>query len=248
MKEVEIVQTYSVLQVENLSKAVNQNGNVKHIIEDISYSFQKSKIYNILGPSGAGKSSLLRLLCRLDEPTEGIIKFNGDDYRNQRPNELRKKICYLFQTPYLFPGTVRDNFLYVNPDITDEKICELFGLAGLDCGMIDHDSENLSVGERQRVSIVRLLTLEPSVVLLDEPTSAIDPANKGLIEDLIGKLYIEKEITVIMVSHDPSQALRMSGETLLIVNGKLAEHGPSEQILNKPQTELGQLYKDMKLR
>jgi putative ABC transport system ATP-binding protein len=201
-----------------------------------------------LGPSGAGKSSLLRLLCRLDEPTDGLIIFRGDDYRNHRPNELRKQIGYLFQTPHLFPGTIRDNFLFADSEINDDNINNLLKVAGLNSAIAGEEAENLSVGERQRVSIARLLALEPSVVLLDEPTSAIDPANKYLIEDLIRRLYRDNNITVIMVSHDPAQALRMSGETLLIVDGRLAECGNSEQLINEPQTELGRLYKDMKLR
>jgi len=238
----------AILQIENLTKTVVQNSRPKNIVSDFTFTFHNPGIYNILGPSGAGKSSLLRLFCRLDEPTGGLITFRGDDYRNHHPGDLRKQIGYLFQTPHLFPGTVKENFLFALPGIENDKINMLLQKTGLNPDIAGEDTENLSVGERQRVCIARLLALGPLVVLLDEPTSAIDPANKYLIEEVIRKLYTDNNITVIMVSHDPQQALRMSGKTLLIVDGRLAECGDSQQLINEPRTELGRLYKDMKLR
>lgn len=217
------------------------------IVDDFTFGFARFDIYTVLGPSGAGKSSLLRLLNRLDEPSAGEVIFNGKKYNEYTPCQLRRKIGYLFQTPYLFPGTVRDNLLYGEKDLAESHMIELLEQVMLAAIFLDKDTENLSIGEKQRVALARLLAIKPDILLLDEPTSALDPTNTEAIESMVKNIVEQKVLTAIMVTHNPEQALRMGGQALLLVRGKLIETGRSEEIINFPKTELGKLYKAKKL-
>ena len=231
-----------ILEVTGLSRIVRVHDRPKKIIDDFSFSFGMSKIYNILGPSGSGKSSLLRLFNRLDEPSGGRIIFKGKDYQNYSACELRRRVGYLFQIPHLFRGTVRDNLLFANPGLTDRQIQKLFSQARVDRKLNDINIGNLSVGEKQRVALARLLAIDPEIILLDEPTSALDPANTEAIENLINCLIDEKRLTAIVVTHNPQQAIRLGGETLLLFEGKLIEWGTSERVVYDPRTEVGRRF------
>lgn len=237
-----------VLDVKQISRKVIQEGQTKAVVDDVSYSFFAEKIYTIIGPSGAGKSSFLRLLNRLDEPTSGEVLFHGKAHCDYQPCELRRKIGYLFQTPYLFEGTVRDNLLYANQDLSDDDIKDLAGRAQVKPDQIDRKTDNLSIGEKQRVAIARLLATGPEVVLLDEPTSALDPTYTEAIESLIKDIVSCEDLTAIVVTHNPEQALRVGQEALLMVDGKLIEAGDIQKVVNDPQTEQGKLYKQRRLK
>ncbi len=235
------------LELRGLSRSVSTGKGTRAIVDDFTYSFQRGKIHCILGPSGAGKTSLLRLVNRLDEPGGGKVLFDGVDVETIPPCELRRRVGCLFQTPYLFEGTARDNIRYADAGLTDEELVSLANLAQITGELIDADGDNLSVGEKQRVALARLLATEPSVALLDEPTSALDPGHSEAIESLIRRMADEKGLTVIMVSHNPEQAIRMGGEALLMVDGKLVESGPCEEVVSRPRTALGRKYRDREL-
>jgi len=243
-----LTSTGPILKTINLSRIVNTQNQPKTIIDSFSFEFERSKIYNIIGATGSGKTSLLRLLNRLDEPTGGQIVFDGQDYREYPPCKLRYKIGYLFQIPYLFPKTVYDNLLYANPKLSDGKISELAVHTRIENNLLKSNIENLSIGEKQRASLARLLAIEPVIILLDEPTSSLDPTNTAAIESLIKDIVLTKGLTAIMVTHDPQQALRMGGTALLLDEGKLAEWGTCENVINNPQTEIGCRYKNKALK
>ncbi len=220
----------------------------KSVVDHFSFSFVKGCLYTVIGPSGAGKSSLLRLLNRLDEPTDGEILFGGKNIREYGPCQLRRLIGCLFQTPYLFPKTVRDNFLYADNKLPSEAVDRLAEQVQIPSSMIDRDVETLSIGEKQRVALARLLATNPEVVLLDEPTSALDPSYTESIENLVKNIISHRTLTVIMVTHNPEQAFRVGGETILMVAGRLVESGPCERVIKDPQTEEGHLYKAKRLK
>ena len=236
-----------VLTLRNLSRTVGGSGG-KTIVDNITFDFERGRIYTILGPSGAGKSSLLRLINRLDEPSSGEIVFDSKGQCDYSPCELRRRIGCLFQTPHLFPGNVADNIRYAREDLTEDRVVALIEQVGLHREMLPESGERLSVGEKQRVALARLLATEPAVVLLDEPTSALDPSHTAGIEKLIKEMANSIKLTVIMVTHHPEQALRMGGEALLLVSGMLVEHGAAEQVVNDPQTDLGRRYKNKELK
>ena len=226
-----------------MTRSVRDGDHDRRLVDNFSFSFRACRIYTLVGPSGAGKSSLLRLLNRLDEPTGGEVRYQGRDSRQYDPCQLRRRIGYLFQTPHLFPATPRDNLLYAHPDLTDNELKQLLAQVSLPVDILDRDAEKLSVGEKQRVALARLLATHPDVILLDEPTSALDPANAESIEQLVKSIVGSCGVTAIMVTHHPEQALRMGGETILMVTGRLVESGPCEKVIKDPQTEEGRLYR-----
>ncbi|MFC1475348.1 ATP-binding cassette domain-containing protein [Candidatus Zixiibacteriota bacterium] len=237
-----------ILELNNLSRTVTDFEQTKTIISDISYNFTTQKIYTVIGPSGAGKSSLLRLINRLDEPTSGEIKFRDKNHIDIYPTELRKKIGYLFQTPYLFNGTVLENLVYAKPDLNNKDIDRLINQVHIKSEFLNRSVDKLSVGEKQRVAFARLLALEPEIILLDEPTSALDPTYTQAIENLVKEIVSEQKVTAIVITHHPQQALKLGEESLLLVKGRLVESGISEQIINNPQSEEGKQYKAMELK
>lgn len=226
-----------ILRAENVSLAVDNGGKRKDIITDFSFDFHRGEIYNILGPSGAGKSSLLRLFNRLDEATGGKISFNGKELDQYSPCRLRRKVGYLFQIPFMFPTTVRDNLLYVDRSLSDDKVISMLSEVNLEPDYLKSNVEVLSVGEKQRVALARLLAMKPDIILLDEPTSALDEKNSSLLLKLIKNKVSGDGVTAIIVTHNPRQALMFDGQALLIIKGKLVESGPAKELISHPKTE-----------
>ena len=237
-----------LLQCRNLTRNVITTGGPKRIVDDLSFQFSAGLVYSIIGPSGAGKSSLLRLFNRLDDRSSGKILYRNDDIQSLDPCRLRRRLGMLFQTPYLFPGTVRDNLLTADEKLSDAQARHFLEEAETDPGLIDTPVDNLSVGEKQRVALARLLVSGPEVILLDEPTSALDPAHTIAIERMILRTVSDNGLTAIVVTHDPAQALRLGGETLLMVNGQLVESGSADRVINRPQSELGRRYWEKELK
>ena len=237
-----------ILEATSLGRVVQTANGPKTIISDFSYTFQRGCVYCILGPSGAGKSSLLRLMNRLDSPTSGRVLFEGTDTSALSPCDLRRRMGYLFQTPYLFEGTATDNLLYANHELTRTQIEDLTAAVHINPDLLSEPVDGLSLGEKQRVALARLLATYPVIALLDEPTSALDPATTLAIENSIKSIVRQTGLSVIMVSHDPSQALRMDDQALLIAGGRLIEWGSADEVINSPKTELGRNYKERKLR
>jgi putative ABC transport system ATP-binding protein len=231
-----------ILELKDLTRTITAGSEAKVVVDRVSFRFDRGRIYTIVGASGAGKSSLLRLINRLDEPSSGRVLLCGQPTEQIRPSELRRRIGFLFQRPHLFEGTVANNLRYARPDLTESAIRQLAEQARVPQRLIQADAATLSVGEGQRVALARLLALEPEVILLDEPTSALDPGLTEGIEATFRDLVDSGGMTLIMVSHDPQQALRMGGAVLLVSAGRVAEHGPAEQVLNDPRTEAGRQY------
>jgi putative ABC transport system ATP-binding protein len=220
-----------ILQTEHLSRVVGDT----HLVDDISVQVQQGSIVAIVGPSGAGKSSFLRLLNRLDEPTAGTVLLDGKDYRTNPPQELRRRVGMVMQSPYLFPGTVADNVRFGPrqrgaelPTETIERLLERVGLVGY----ADRGVSNLSGGEAQRVSLARTLANSPEVLLLDEPTSALDETTQRGVEDLICSVIHQGGLTCLIVTHNTQQAARMATHVMVLERGKMVELGPVEEVLN----------------
>lgn len=231
-----------IIETRNVCRQIAANGNVKKTIDNFSYAFYRGNFYNIIGPSGAGKTSFLRLLNRLDDPSEGEILYQDKPLESYQPTQLRKNVSLIFQEPYLFPGTVGSNLEFCESDCTQDEIKFHLERVGLNYGFAQKDVSELSVGEKQRAAIARSLILKPEILLLDEPTAALDPASSRTIEQLILSLIEEFCLTAIMVTHNPEQAKRMGGFTLLIVSGRLVEAGETSELLINPKTEQGQKY------
>jgi putative ABC transport system ATP-binding protein len=169
----------------------------------------------IVGPSGAGKSTLLRLLNRLADPDRGEIAYRGRPLAEYEPLALRREVALVPQLPALLEGTVESNLRYAASLAGEELDAgRTLGLAGLDPSFAGRDVAKLSVGEQQRAMLARALAQRPRVLLLDEPTSALDHAARDKIEAALAELRRELEISIVLVSHDPEQARRLSEQII----------------------------------
>jgi putative ABC transport system ATP-binding protein len=182
------------------------------VLRDLSLTVEPGATA-VLGPSGAGKSTLLRLLNRLADPDAGTIRFRGEDVRSLDPLELRRRAVLVPQMPAPLPGTVAENVCY-GPGLRGEAVdpSRPLELAGLDASFAERDASKLSVGEQQRVMLARALALEPEVLLLDEPTAALDERSKEGVERALADL----PCSMVLVTHEPAQAERLASAVVRV--------------------------------
>jgi putative ABC transport system ATP-binding protein len=186
----------------------------------------------IVGPSGSGKSTLLRLLNRLADPDRGEIAYRGKQLAGYDPLALRRQVALVPQLPALLEGTVGSNLAYA-AGLAGKELdpARCLRLAGLDSAYAGRDVARLSVGEQQRAMLGRALAQQPDVLLLDEPTSALDHAARDAIEAALAELRRELEISVVLVTHDPEQARRLSEWVVQLEAGRVAGCGALEEVL-----------------
>lgn len=177
----------------------------------------------MLGPSGSGKSTLLRLLDRLADPDEGSVRFRGQDVRELDPLDLRRRAVLVPQLPAPVPGTVAANVRY-GPGLIGREVdpAAYLDLAGLDASFAERDASRLSVGEQQRVMLARALALEPEVLLLDEPTAALDDAAKAGVERALDGLRGRSGLSLVLVTHERAQAERLAERVVELRDGRVA--------------------------
>jgi putative ABC transport system ATP-binding protein len=186
----------------------------------------------IVGPSGSGKSTLLRLLNRLADPDSGEISYRGRPLAEYDPLVLRRQVSLVPQLPALLEGTVESNLRYA-AELAGKELdtARCLQLAGLAPEFAARDVAKLSVGEQQRAMLGRALAQGPKVLLLDEPTSALDHAARDAIEAALAELRRELDISVVLVSHDPEQARRLSDWVVRLEAGRVVGAGLLEQVL-----------------
>jgi len=219
------------METKNLTRKVG----ARTLVDRVSVVIEPGEILAVTGPSGAGKSSFLRLINRLDEPTDGLVLIDGQDYRGFKPPVLRREVGMVMQGANLFPGTVGSNLQFgpaqsgfpLDEDKTNRLLVEV-GLSGY----ATRDVASLSGGEAQRVSIARTLANQPRVLLLDEPTSALDETAARLVEDLIVKINRERRMTCVIITHSPDQAERIAPRTMYMASARLVAIGPTRSILH----------------
>lgn len=229
----------------------------KHAIIDVSMDVLEKKVTAFIGPSGCGKSTLLRALNRMNDEiegcrTEGKIFWKDVNILDESidPVALRSKIGMVFQKPNPFPKSVYENIayglkihgVYEKKKLDDlvEKSLKAAALWDEVSDRLDESAMSLSGGQQQRLCIARALAIEPEVILMDEPCSALDPIATAKIEDLIDEL--KKNYTVIIVTHNMQQAARVSDYAAYMYLGKLIEFGETEQIFEDPHEELTEKY------
>ncbi|MGC1165310.1 MAG: ATP-binding cassette domain-containing protein [Solirubrobacterales bacterium] len=186
----------------------------------------------IVGPSGSGKSTLLRLLNRLADPDRGEISYRDEPLASYDPLALRRQVALVPQLPALLEGTVESNLRYaarLAGKELDTRRC--LCLAGLGPEFAGRDVAKLSVGEQQRAMLGRALAQQPEVLLLDEPTSALDHAARDAVEAALTELRRELEISVVLVSHDPEQARRLSDWVVRLEAGRVVGCGVLDEVL-----------------
>ena len=208
-------------------------------LKEISLQVYEGDFLTVIGPSGAGKSSILMLLNRLEDPQQGEILYRDKPITTYKIPELRQKIGMVFQTYYLFPGTIEDNLKF-GPSLRNEWResigITLLNQVQLPSSYINKDVSELSGGEKQRVALARTLANQPDLLLLDEPTSALDNRTVECIEKVLVDL-VEKGMTIMMVTHDLQQAKRLGQRTVFIKDGKIVEIGLTKELFLKPKSK-----------
>lgn len=228
-----------MINVRNLYKSFGKN----EVLKDINETIKKGEVVVIIGPSGSGKSTFLRCLNLLEEPTSGVINFEGEDItdKNVDINKIREKMGMVFQQFNLFPHkTVMEN-LTIGPtkikNISNgdavKKGSELLEKVGL----LDKKNvypNSLSGGQKQRIAIARALAMEPDVMLFDEPTSALDPEMVG---EVLGVMkYLAKDgMTMVVVTHEMGFAKEVGDRILFMDEGRIIEEGTPEEIFQNPK-------------
>ncbi len=201
------------------------------VVDGVELDIPHGAIIALVGPSGAGKTSLLRLLNRLDDPVGGEILSRARRITQYPIQELRRKVGFVFQTPVMLPGTVRDNLhaalaLGREPGTdVDRHIAEALERAELDRALCDREGDRLSGGQKQRVNIARALMTSPDVFLMDEPTSALDPETADRLMETTRRLSREQHLPVVMVTHRLSEARRTSDVTIVLERGRVVDIG-----------------------
>ncbi|HKL76359.1 MAG TPA: ABC transporter ATP-binding protein [Halanaerobiales bacterium] len=202
------------------------NVKYKDILKVNNLELEENKITCIVGKSGGGKTTFLKLLNNMISPSSGIIKFKGKNIVDYDPVELRREIPMLPQNPVVFSGTIKDNFdlalKYAELKTKSKKAYkEILGKVGLEEQKLDKIAEDLSGGEKQRISLARILLLEPNILLLDEPSSALDEKTEKLIIDTVVNYIKRKNGTLIMVTHSTKIAKEYGDEIVTINHGKI---------------------------
>ncbi len=229
----------------------------KQVLKEINQQIEEKKITAIIGPSGCGKSTLLRCINRMNDlipetKVEGEILFhNKNIYAHDIDvTEIRRKIGMVFQKPNPFPKSIFDNVSYglrINGTKDKKKISEIVETTLHDCGLLKEVKDRLhspamelSGGQQQRLCIARALAIEPEIILMDEPCSALDPSSTFKIEELMMKL--KKRYTVIIVTHNMQQAARASDITGFLYMGELIEYGDTKTLFTNPKEKLTEDY------
>ncbi|MDK0654230.1 amino acid ABC transporter ATP-binding protein [Clostridium perfringens] len=228
-----------MINVRNLYKSFGKN----EVLKDINETIKKGEVVVIIGPSGSGKSTFLRCLNLLEEPTSGVINFEGEDItdKNVDINKIREKMGMVFQQFNLFPHkTVMEN-LTIGPtkikNISNgdavKKGSELLEKVGL----LDKKNvypNSLSGGQKQRIAIARALAMEPDVMLFDEPTSALDPEMVGEVLNVMKSLASDG-MTMVVVTHEMGFAKEVGDRILFMDDGRIIEEGTPEEIFQNPK-------------
>jgi len=239
------------IQVKNLNLYYNKF----QALKDINISIKENKIMSFIGPSGCGKSTLLKSINRMNDlvedcKIEGEILLDSKNVNDIQVNQLRKRVGMVFQKPNPFPMSIYDNIAFGprTHGITKKSELDFIVENSLKKAALYDDVKDriyksalaLSGGQQQRLCIARALAVEPEVLLMDEPTSALDPISTGKIEDLVRVL--KEKYTIIMVTHNMQQAIRISDDTAFFLLGRIIEVGKTDDIFSNPRDKRTEDY------
>jgi ABC-type methionine transport system ATPase subunit len=220
-----------------------RDGDGRDILSGVSFDVPAGDRWAVVGRSGAGKSTLLRVLNRFEEPSRGRVLVGGAPLESFHPARLRRDVALVFQEPVWLPGTVHDNLLtsvtlgHISREEAESRMDGVLRASGLDRALLDRAEDELSVGQRQRVVLGRALMGRPRALLLDEPTSSLDPPGARALLEQIRSLTEAHGLTALMVTHRLEDARLFGTETVVLDGGRLVEHGPTAGVLDRLEAE-----------
>lgn len=214
------------------------------VLKDFNLEIYKSEFVTVIGSSGSGKTTLLKMINGLLVPTAGTVYVDGKDISKENQTLLRRNIGYVIQGIGLFPHmNIRQNIAYV-PELlnrhdkakTAYAVEDLIQLMGLDRALLTRYPAELSGGQQQRVGIARALAAHPDILLMDEPFGAVDEITRKMLQKEIVRIHRETGVTIVFITHDIQEALRLGSRLLVMRNGKIEQQGSPEEIKNAPAT------------
>jgi osmoprotectant transport system ATP-binding protein len=233
-----------MIKVENLQKTFQTARGEVRAVDDVSFEVPSGELCILLGPSGCGKTTTLKMVNRLVPHTSGKIYIDGRDTDEYDLIQLRRNIGYVIQQIGLFPNmTVEQNIAVVpkmlgwDPKKIKERARELVNMVALDESMLERYPKELSGGQQQRVGLARGLAGDPPVLLMDEPFGAIDPINREIIQDEFLKMQQDLKKTILFVSHDIDEAVKMGDKIAIFRGGKLVQYDAPDELLAHPKND-----------
>lgn len=214
-------------------------------LKNINFSVQEGELFTLIGPSGCGKTTTMKMINRLIEPSEGSIFIDDQDISKINPVKLRRKIGYVIQQIGLFPHMTIAQNISIVPKLNkwpkenyEKRVDELLDLVGLDPSIFrSRYPLELSGGQQQRIGVVRALAAEPPVVLMDEPFSALDPISREQLQDELLRLQKEIKKTIVFVTHDMDEAIKISDRIALMRQGQIVQLDTPKSILEQPKND-----------
>ena len=213
-------------------------------VNDLNLNFQEGSFSVLIGTSGSGKSTTLKMINRLVEHDSGVIRFAGEEIRSLPVMELRRRMGYAIQSIGLFPHwSVAQNIATV-PQLQkwprariDDRIDELMALLGLEPNLRERYPHQLSGGQQQRVGVARALAADPQVLLMDEPFGALDPVTRGALQQEMTRIHRLLGRTIVLVTHDIDEALRLAEHLVLMDHGEVVQQGNPLTMLTRPAND-----------
>lgn len=213
----------------------------RSVLRNLSLTFSEKQTSVLIGPSGCGKSTLLKILVGLIKPTTGHVYYNQDELNDQNVDRLRLQIGYVIQEGGLFPHlnvlkniTLQANFLGYEKSLIRDRLDFLIDLVQLPSVLLTLHPLDLSVGQRQRISLVRALFLDPPCIFLDEPFAALDPITRHELQIQLKNIFLQLKKSVILVTHDMKEALFFGDEIVLMQKGEVIQQGSYQDLALHP--------------
>lgn len=235
-----------MIKLENLTKQFTQkNGTTFNAVDNVSLNVPEGEMCVLLGPSGCGKTTTLKMINRLIPATSGKILINGEDTSQLDTTTLRRNIGYVIQQIGLFPNmTIEENITVVprmlgwDKQRCKERASELMSMVALDAKKFLHRyPKEMSGGQQQRIGVIRALAADPPVLLMDEPFGAVDPINREVIQNEFLEMQRQLKKTVMLVSHDIDEALKLGDRIAVFGQGKIIQCASPDELLAKPANE-----------
>jgi len=229
---------FTLIKFENISKKFKNTT----VLSDVSFEIEKGKLVAIIGESGCGKTTTLKMRNGLITPTSGKIYINNEDISTKNVIDLRRNMGYVIQQTGLFPHmTIRENIELIpkvqnkNPEDITQQTYNLMDMVGLDCDkFLNRYPVELSGGQQQRVGVARAFATNPDIILMDEPFSALDPITRSSLQDELVNLQSKIKKTIIFVTHDMDEAIKISDKMCIMDKGKIIQYDTPENILKNP--------------